>query len=163
MPKRRFSLSADVIKHIFEGEISDNNFAGLHSEAVKSIENGGIKIHNGWPAGQLDRRTGGKSYCANIEVKIDGKWYEPGFSSFFPKPGAGSSWTKENIIRWTEQALTNPKDKDRPTREGWETSPRAIRKTDTGRALERIRVNKVPCKVQYQAGEMASIYPIVPQ
>jgi len=61
MPKRRFSLSADVIKHIFEGEISDNNFAGLHSEAVKSIENGGIKIHNGWPAGQLDRRTGGKS------------------------------------------------------------------------------------------------------
>ena len=68
-----------------------------------------------------------------------------------------------DIIRWTEQALTNPKDKDRPTRKGWETSPRALRKTYTGRALERIQVNKVPCKVQYQAGEIASIYPIVPQ
>jgi hypothetical protein len=83
-------------------------------------------------------------------------------SSFFPRPGAGSRWTKENIVRWIEQALTNPKDKDRSSREMWTSRPRAIRKTDTGRPLERIRISNIPCVVQHQEGEIASIYPIVP-
>jgi hypothetical protein len=31
--KKRYTLSESVITHIFEGEVSGNTFAGLHSEA----------------------------------------------------------------------------------------------------------------------------------
>jgi hypothetical protein len=49
--KKRYTLSGDVIRHIFEGDISGNSFGGLHSEAEKSIENGGIRLSGGWPPG----------------------------------------------------------------------------------------------------------------
>jgi hypothetical protein len=159
--KKRYSLPGKVITHIFEGEVSGNNFAGFHSEAVKSIEDGDVEVTS-WFPGQQQRRREGKSYKANVKVKIDGKWYGPGFSSFFPRAGAGSDWTKDNIIRWLEQGLTNPKDKDRPSRGAWKDNPRAIRKSDTGTPVERVKVNGVTCEIQYQGKNIASIYPIVP-
>ena len=158
---KRFALPQKVVTHLFVGEVSGNSFGGMHSEAVKSI-GGDIRLKDGWPAGQLARRQAGLSYWANVEVRINGTWYGPGMSSFFPWPQAAPRWTKDNIIMWIEQAMTNPADKDRSSRDAWTQSPRAIRKTDTGGMLQGIRINKIPCKVLYQDGVIASIYPKVP-
>ena len=160
--KKRYSLPGGVATHLFEGEISGNSFGGLHSEAVKNIDNGGIRLSGGWPPGQLARRTAGKSYWANIEVKIGGKWYGPGMSSFFPLPGRGNHWDKDTIIRMIEQSLTDPTDAARSSREEWTSSPRAVRKGDDKKALKIIKVGGVRCKVQHQEGGIVSIYPLVP-
>ena len=42
--KKRWTLPDSVIRHIFAGEPSGNSFADFHSEADKSVENGGMKI-----------------------------------------------------------------------------------------------------------------------
>ena len=79
----------------------------------------------------------------------------PVLKSMFPK-----NWREADIIRWIEQALTDPKDQNRPSRESWTTSPRSLRSTNVpGQQLSRIKINKVSCTVLYQNGAIASIYP----
>ncbi len=162
--KKRYSLSEKIITHIFEGEInSDGGLSGMHSEAVKSIENGKLRLSGGWPAGQLLRRTNGKSYWAKVSVEIDGSWIGPKNSTFFPKPGAGVPWDKGTAVRMIEQSLTNPTDCTRSSREEWTSKPRTARKEGTGAPLTKMRVGGLACNVQHQRDVgIATIYPVVP-
>ncbi len=160
--KKRWSLPDSVIRHIFEGDVNGSTFSGFHSEAVKRF-NDNVRTLAMQDAGQTERRLRGDIYKMNVEVKIDGKWYGPKVSTFFPHPDKtykGRKFTKDNIVLWIEQSLTKHSDKDRPDRSSWTTNPRQIAKTDTKGDIVRIRIGGVPCHVLYQSGVgIASIYP----
>ena len=158
---KRYSLSDKVVTHIFEGEFGTDgsSLSGFHAEAVKNIENNKVKLVGGWPPGQLDRRNSGKTYWAKVKVKIGDKWTGAKASSFFPKPGAGSKWTRDYIILKLEQALTSPTDNIRSSREAWDKEPRELRKIDGTKQLKTIRASGVTCAVTQNAGEIATIYP----
>lgn len=161
--KKRYSLSEKLLTHLFEGEVSGNSFGGLHSEAVKSVDNGKVQVHGGWPDGQRERREAGKSYWANVKVNIDGTWYGPGLCSFFPLPRYNRAFDRDTLIRMIEQTLTAPADTIRSHKEEWITNPRKIRGGPTiGAQLQYVRVKGLRCRIQYQGGTLASIYPIVP-
>ncbi len=154
--KKRYSLSQQVITHIFDGEVSGNSFSGFHSEARKNEKNKKMIIHD-IKGDQMTNRLNNRPYKAWIKINIDGKMLGPVEKSMFPK-----DWSEKNIIRWMEQALTDHKDKCRPSREAWTTQPRALRSTGVaGQQLSRIKISKVSCTVLYQDGKIASIYPDV--
>lgn len=164
--KKRWTLPAGVITHIFDGEPSGNSFAGFHSEAIKSRANGKVEIDGQPNPEQLQRWQDGKTYKLKVKIKLGnggGFCQTAGVSTFFPDPAKpkGKDWSKENIIRWIEQALTNPDDSARSSREEWTETPRSIRTTGLVGAqdLKSIRVNGVRCHVIYTAGKIASIYP----
>jgi hypothetical protein len=160
--KKRWSLPASVIRHIFEGDINDGALSGFHSEAVKHFSDN-VRTLAMQDAEQTRRRLSGQPYKMSVEVKIGETWYGPKVSTFFPHPDKtykGCKFTKDNIVRWIEQALTKHSDKDRPDRASWTTNPRKMAKTDTGRDIVRIRIGGVPCHVLYQSGVgIASVYP----
>ena len=155
--KKRYSLPDDVIRHIFEGDADGNDFAGFHSEVVKSFENGNVQ-HVTIPGDELLKRNANKPYKAYVRVKIGGAFKGPTVGrekSFFPK-----NWKKDDIVRWIEQALTDPGDKCRSSHQDWLDNPRQIRSTGVvGQVLDTIRVNKVTCSILYEGGEIASVFP----
>lgn len=152
--KKRYSLSQNAITHIFDGEVSGNSFSGFHSEARKNLANGRIVIAQ-ISGDNLVRRNANQPYKAQISISLGGKMRGPELKSMFPK-----DWSEANIIRWMEQALTNPDDSVRPSREAWTAQPRSLRSAGiVGQQLARIKINKVSCIVLYQDGAIASIYP----
>jgi len=161
--KKRWTLPDSVITHIFTGEPSGNSFAGFHSEAEKSLDNGQLLLVGQPDPEQMRRREEGKTYKLRVRIRVDGAFCATGgVSTFFPNPKKpnGNRWTKENIIRWIEQGLTNPNDSVRSSRAEWESRPRGQRGAGVvGQALTKIRVNGISCHVLYQNGVVASIYP----
>ncbi len=172
--KKRWTCPEAVIAHIFDGEPKGGTYAGLHSEAVKSLENGKLRISGQPDPDQWQRRMNGEVYRLNVEVQINGKWYGPDKTTFFPHPtrqphpnrrndgevdNRGARFTKDNIILWIEQALTRHKDSIRTLAEDWETDPRKIARTDSGGDVERIKINGVSCVVLYTDHTVASVFP----
>lgn len=161
--KKRWTLPESVITHIFLGETSGNSFGGFHSEVEKSIDNGKMMVDGQPDPEQLRRREAGLTYKLKVKIKLgDSFCHTGGISTFFPNPKFAPSkiWTKANIIRWMEQALTDPSDSVRCSRAAWESDKRKIRGTEiVGQELAKIRVNKVSCHVLYSGGAIASIYP----
>ena len=152
--KKRYSLSSEVITHIFDGEVSDNSFSGFHSEARKNLINGRMVITQISGTEQINRDAN-KPYKARVSISVGGRMRGPELKSMFPK-----NWSESDIIRWMEQALTSPSDSARPSRDAWSTTPRSLRTTGvSGQQLSRIKINKVSCIVLYQGGQIASIYP----
>ena len=152
--KKRYSLSEQVITHIFDGEVSGNSFSGFHSEARKNPTNGRMIISQ-ISGDQNANREANRPYRAQVRISVGGSMRGPVLKSMFPK-----NWHEADIIRWMEQALTDPTDKNRPSRESWTTTPRALRSTGIpGQQLSKIKINKVSCTVLYQNGAIASIYP----
>ncbi|MDA8052150.1 MAG: hypothetical protein M0002_19475 [Rhodospirillales bacterium] len=85
--KKRWTLPESVITHIFAGEASGNGFAGFHSEAEKSLDNGGMEIVGQPNPEQLARRQLGKTCKLKVKIKFGGKFCTtPGISTFFPEP-----------------------------------------------------------------------------
>ncbi len=162
--KKRYSLPQKVIEHIFEGEVKEsepNNFAGFHSEASKSQENGNVSIVSIPGDEDAKRKSGDKPYKARVRVKIGGSLKGPTTGtekSFFPK-----KWSQKKIVVWIEQALTSPGDSARCSHKDWLENPRQIRTTRIqGQVLDTIRINKVVCTVLYEEAQIASIYPRLP-
>lgn len=152
--KKRYSLPQSVITHVFDGEVSDNSFSGFHSEARKNQQNGRMVITQ-ISGDDAVKRNANKPYRAYVSIQVGGQLRGPELKSMFPK-----NWREADIIRWAEQALTDPRDSARPSREAWTTEPRSMRSTGiVGQQLARIKINKVSCIVLYQGGEIASIYP----
>lgn len=161
--KKRWTLPDSVIRHIFSGETSGNSFGGFHSEVEKSLDNGGMQIDGQPNPEQMLRREEGKTYKLKVKIKLNGTFCTTGgISTFFPNPKFPNAkrWTKENIILWIEQGLTDPNDSVRSSRAEWESQPRGQRGTGVvGQALTKIRVNGISCHVLYQSGAVVSIYP----
>lgn len=161
--KKRWTLPDSVVTHIFTGEPSGNTFAGFHSEADKSLDNGDMVIVGQPNPEQMRRRDEGKIYKLKVKIKFNGAFCATGaVSTFFPNPQKphGQRWTKENIVRWIEQGLTDPNDSVRSSRAAWESQPRGQRGSGVvGQAVTKIRVNGISCNVLYQNGVVASIYP----
>lgn len=152
--KKRYSLSQDVITHIFDGEVSGNSFSGFHCESRKNPANRQMVIHQ-ISGEQNANREANRPYKAQVKINVGGTMKGPELKSIFPK-----NWKEADIIRWMEQALTDPRDKCRPSRAAWTTTPRSLRSTGIpGQQLAKIKINKVSCIVLYQGGEIASIYP----
>ena len=152
--KKRYSLSPNVITHMFDGEVSGNSFSGFHSEARKNVTNGRMVLSQIDGPNQL-KRNDNKPYNARVSISVGGTTRGPELKSMFPK-----NWSEANIIRWIEQALTDPNDTARPSRAAWTTEPRSLRRTGiVGQQLARIKINKVSCIVLYENGQIASIYP----
>lgn len=168
--KKRWTCPASVITHIFDGEDKGAGLVGFHSEADKSLDNQKMRISGQPDPVQMQRRMNGEVYQLKVEVLIGAKWSGPKVTTFFPHPrrpphpdraegNRGACFTKENIIRWIEQALTKHGDSDRSSRAEWSSRPRAIAVADTGGKVEHIKINGVSCKVQYEGEAIASVYP----
>ncbi len=152
--KKRYSLPAGVITHLFDGEVSGTSFSGFHSEARKSPDNGRMRITS-IDGTQNARRLANKPYRAEIEINVGGGWRGSELKSMFPK-----DWTEADIIRMIEQSLTDPGDSARPSREAWTSTPRKVRGTGiAGQKITRIRIKKVACVILYEGGSIASVYP----
>jgi hypothetical protein len=168
--KKRWSCPDRVVTHIFEGELNDGVLKGFHSEAVKSIENGQVRVVGQPDATQWNNRLTGRVYQLYVEVKFGASWKGPKTSTFFPHPlkephpdrlekNQGAKFTKANIVTWIEQALTKHTDSDRPSREAWTDQPRAIARHNNVADLDRIKINGVSCHVEYDPQGIASVYP----
>ncbi|HEV7267866.1 MAG TPA: hypothetical protein VGN83_23615 [Falsiroseomonas sp.] len=163
--KKRWSLPAKVITHIFDGEPKEggNDFGGYHSEAVHEIDDVYAKIDGQPDPAMLQARQTGKPYQFMIKLKKGGSWTSAGLCSFFPHPRmvGGQLWRKDWLILKIEQALTDPGDSVRHSRAAWQSEPRNIRTTGMKGAQEvlKIKVDGVSCHVQYTDGAVNSVYP----